>query len=349
MEIVVNRTGNSRMSSQEDHSESRRLRPGWKMAAGAAGASLAAAALFNWRRAVSAERRNPPAGRFLTIDGLRLHYIERGSGTPILLLHGNGAMVNDWEASGVIDSLAERHRVIAFDRPGFGHTARPRTRIWSPHAQARLFAKAMGELGVANAVVVGHSWGVLPALALALDHPELVSELILVSGVYFPELRPDIMTSFASAIPGIGDVLCHTVTPLAATATASKQTKAVFAPAAVPDAFRNFPMSMSLRPSQMRTQVKETAMLPVVTALLSRRFRELTLPVTIVTGADDKIASPEKHSERLQHAIAGSRYVKLPGVGHMANYTALKPLVSLIEEAAAKTGSAAGGQWTSSS
>jgi pimeloyl-ACP methyl ester carboxylesterase len=309
----------------------------WKIAAGAAGASLAAAALFNWRRSAEAERRNPPPGQFLVLDGMKLHYIERGTGTPVVLLHGNGAMVGDWEASGVINGLANRHRVIAFDRPGFGYTARSHRRVWSPHRQAALFARAMQELGVQHAVVVGHSWGVLPALALALDYPELVSALVLMSGVYYPELRSDIITSLASSLPGIGELLCHTVTPLLAAATAPMQTKTVFEPAPVADSFQNFPMSMSLRPSQMRTQVKETVMLPAATAGLARRYAELTLPVTIVTGAGDKIANPETQSERLHQAIKGSRYVKLPGVGHMANYTALETVLALIEEAASRS------------
>jgi pimeloyl-ACP methyl ester carboxylesterase len=336
MDTAVSRIAKAREMKGKD-ARGRRSPLSRRVAVGAAGAGLAAAALFNWRRSTDSERRNPPVGQFLNIDGMKLHYIDRGAGTPIVLLHGNGAMVGDWEASGVIDGLMERHRVIAIDRPGFGHTVRTRTRIWSPAAQAALFAKAMRELGVHDAVVVGHSWGVLPALALALDHPELVSSLVLMSGVYYPELRSDIITSLPSSLPGIGDVLCHTVTPLMAAATAPMQTKTIFEPAPVPDAFQDFPMGMSLRPSQMRTQVKETVMLPVVTAALARRYAELTLPVTIVTGAEDKIASPETQSERLHQAIQGSKYVKLAGVGHMANYTALEEVLAAIEDAASRS------------
>src|SRR5690606_6675349 len=106
-------------------------------------AALAGAALYNRARSQEAERDNPPSGRFLEVDGVRLHYIERdprtgGLGRPIVLIHGDGAMVEDMEVSGIVDRLAERHRVIAFDRPGFGHSSRPRDRIWTPAAQAAL-------------------------------------------------------------------------------------------------------------------------------------------------------------------------------------------------------------------
>jgi pimeloyl-ACP methyl ester carboxylesterase len=111
------------------------------------------------------------------------------------------------------------------------------------------------------------------------------------------------------------------------------QTKTIFDPAPVADAFRGFPMGMSLRPSQLRTQVKETVMLPVVTAALASRYGELTLPVTIVTGADDKIVSPETQSKRLHQSLQNSRYISLPGVGHMVNYTALETVISVIHDA----------------
>ena len=81
--------------------------------------TLAAVALANRYLANKAERDNPPSGRFLKINGVRLHYVERGAGDPVVLLHGNGSMIQDFESSGLIDLLAKDHRVIVFDRPGF--------------------------------------------------------------------------------------------------------------------------------------------------------------------------------------------------------------------------------------
>lgn len=96
------------------------------VAAVAGGAVLvAAAALVNRQLARKAERENPPAGKFIDVDGVRLHYVERGSGRPLLLLHGNGTMIQDLQSSGLFDLAAEKYRVVAFDRPGFGHSSRP--------------------------------------------------------------------------------------------------------------------------------------------------------------------------------------------------------------------------------
>ena len=168
--------------------QSRRAKRQSSLLAVAALALAGSAVLVN-RRAAKAERDHPPKGRFITVDGVRLHYIDRGNGQPVVFMHGNGAMVDDMLISGVFDQAAEHYRAIVFDRPGFGHSARPRDRSWTAKAQAALFAKAFDELGITRPVVVGHSWGTLVALALALDYPQALAGLVLASGYYFPTAR----------------------------------------------------------------------------------------------------------------------------------------------------------------
>lgn len=86
-------------------------------------AALIAAAIINHRLRATAERQNPATGKFLDIDGVRLHYVEKGSGEPLILLHGNGSMIQDFETSGLMSLAARKFRTIAFDRPGFGHSS----------------------------------------------------------------------------------------------------------------------------------------------------------------------------------------------------------------------------------
>src|ERR1700759_1256247 len=139
--------------------------------AAAAVAVLASAAVLNGYLAKKANRANPPAGRFVEANGVRLHYVERGEGDTVVLLHGNGSMIQDFESSGLVDLVAKDHRVIVFDRPGFGHSDRPRNVVWTPEAQAELFKAALSRLGVPNAIVLGHSWGASVAVAMALRNP----------------------------------------------------------------------------------------------------------------------------------------------------------------------------------
>src|SRR4051794_17915772 len=188
-------------------------------------------------RASRAEREHRPPGHLLDVDGVRVHYIEQGEGSPVVLIHGNTVSHRDFVASGLIDRLALNHRVIAFDRPGFGHSSRPRDRLWTPEAQAALLHAALAELGVEQAVVRRHPMGSMVALALPLNHPEAVSRLVLLSGYYYPGLRIDALLTAPVALPVMGDVMRYTVTAVSARLMLNKLVTAMFAPNPVPSTF----------------------------------------------------------------------------------------------------------------
>jgi pimeloyl-ACP methyl ester carboxylesterase len=305
----------------------------------ASAAALGAAALFNRARSKKAEREHPPHGRFLEVEGVRLHYVERGRGAPLVLLHGNGAMVEDFEISGILDLAARDRRVIAFDRPGFGHSARPRNRVWTPAAQAELVHAALKQLGVVRPMVVGHSWGTLVALALALAHPEDVRGLVLLSGYYYPTLRADVGLLSPPAIPVIGDVMRYTVSPLLGRLAAPKMIRKVFAPSAVPARFEaEFPVALTLRPSQIRASAADTALMIPAAAELSRRYGELTAPVGIMAGAADEIVDVGRHAERLHRELEGSELRRIDGAGHMVHHVAPAEVVELISRIERRSG-----------
>src|SRR3954467_3538118 len=151
-------------------------------------------------------RRPRPPGRFVEVDGVRVHYIARGKGRPVVLIHGNGTMAEDFVISGLLDQLAKHYRVLAIDRPGFGHTDRPRLRVWTASAQAHLVHRVLERLKVERPVIVGHSWGTLVALALAIAGWRDVRGLVLLSGYYYPTRRADVTLTAPLAIPGLGDL-----------------------------------------------------------------------------------------------------------------------------------------------
>src|SRR5436190_19200464 len=173
----------------------------YAVAAAATVGALAMSALINRHRAKNAENDNPPHGQFLEVNGVRLHYVERGSGAPLVLLHGNGSMIQDFESSDLIDLGANSYRVIVFDRPGFGHSDRPRNVVWTAAAQAELINSAVHRLGVSHAIVLGHSSGASVAVALALKYPKLVQGLLLASGYYYPTLLADVVAFSAPSVP----------------------------------------------------------------------------------------------------------------------------------------------------
>jgi pimeloyl-ACP methyl ester carboxylesterase len=293
-------------------------------------AVLAASALFVRAKTQAAERDNPPEGKFVTVRGVRLHYVERGEGQPLVMLHGNGSMVRDFATSGVLDRASRSYRVIVFDRPGFGHSERPRTRVWTASAQAELIYAALQELGIRNPIVLGHSWGVFVVLRMALAHPEYVRSLILLSGYYYPTPRLDVPLLSAPAIPLLGDLMRYTVSPLIGRLIWPVALKRIFSPTPVPEHFRNFPVWMGLRPSQLRASATETALMIPTAMALARRYRELKMPVMIMDGADDRLLDAQLHSGGLHKELPQSDLWLVPGAGHMVHHSAPDEVVASI-------------------
>lgn len=307
----------------------------------AAGIALVATAAFNRYAARRTERRNPPKGRFIDIEGVRLHYIEKGAGTPVLLIHGNVVEAGDFVHSGVFDLLARQYRVISFDRPGMGFSERPHGKVWTPAAQASLLRRACDRLGIEQPVVVGHSWGAMVATAFALDHPEAVRGLVLLSGYYYPTMRADVALSLAPAIPVIGDVLRYTVSPLLGRALMPAVIKAMFSPCPVPSRFDdNFPAGLSVRPGQIRASSQDAAsMIPAAMAMRDR-YAELAMPVAIMAGAGDKVADPDRQSARLHRALPRSMLRVIPDAGHMVHYAAPAEVAALVRAVSSQDGEA---------
>jgi pimeloyl-ACP methyl ester carboxylesterase len=299
---------------------------------GLAAAALGAAALYNRKQAREAESKYPPKGKFIELDGVRLHYVERGaSGLPIVMLHGMGAVSDELLGSGLVDRAAERHRVLAFDRPGYGYSDRPGGTRWTAKGQAELIRAALAKLGIDRAIVLGHSWGTLTALSLALDHPELVAGLVLIAGPYFPVRNPQPLLMSGPALPGIGAVLANTTSPLLLRLTGPLALKQVFAPNPIPDTFKErFPHGLGLRPKQVRALAGDAGLLQASELSLSKRYRELTLPIALVAGDADKIV-PFHHTERMQEAVPHARLFRAAGVGHMVHWVDLNLVMEAVD------------------
>jgi pimeloyl-ACP methyl ester carboxylesterase len=295
-------------------------------------AALAISALVNRFIAKKAERNNPPTGKFVEVEGVRLHYIERGEGESLVLLHGNGSMIEDFSSSGLVDKAARRYRVIVFDRPGFGHSERPRRTIWTPEAQADLICKALRQIGVSRAIVLGHSWGASVAAALALKHPEMVAGVILASGYYYPTVRGDAVFLSGPAVPGIGDILSHTFSPILGRLMWPFVMRKIFGPSPVPKKFDGFPKEMALRPSQVRASAAESALM--IPGSLRKDYARLKMPVAIIAGEEDRLIDIDQQSARLHHEVTQSTLRRVPGVGHMVHQSATDLVMAAIDEAA---------------
>jgi pimeloyl-ACP methyl ester carboxylesterase len=300
-------------------------------------AVLVLLAVVNYAVARWAERKHPPKGAFLEVDGTRLHYSDRGTGRPVVLLHGNAVTGADYNTSGVAERLVGTYRIVTFDRPGFGHSARPRGRRWTAAEQADLIHAALARLGVGPAVVVGHSWGTLVALALAERHPASTAGLVLLSGYYFPVPRLDALLVAPAAVPVLGDILRYTVSPVFGWLNMPLMKRAMFAPAPLTERFKHeYSTALALRPSQLRATASDGALMMSDAKALSARYGALSMPVAIVAGSGDKVVSPD-HAERLRGAVPQGTLRTVEGAGHMVHHVATQEVVEAIEEVAKRS------------
>jgi pimeloyl-ACP methyl ester carboxylesterase len=293
------------------------------------GAALAAAGTYVHFKKRQAEWENPPQGKFIHVNGVRLHYSERGSGRPLVLLHG--VMGQDFCISGLVDQAAAHYRVIVFDRPGYGFSERPRGVLWGPQTQAKLIHDALEQIGVSQAIIVGHSWGALVAMAMALDFPESVSGLVLASGLYYPTLRLEVPFAAQRLVPVIGDIMRHTTTPIMIRTLWPLLIKRMFHPNEVPPHFKNFSAWMAARPLQIRASAEELSFAVPSLFRLRKRYRQLDVPLIILAGSEDRAAYVSKHALRLHRELPDSELRILPGAGHMVHHVQPQHVLEAVE------------------
>ena len=148
-----------------------------------------------------------PAGtafraQYRVIDGSRIRLIDSGSGTPVVFIHGFGASMYEWRYQ-LPPVVGAGYRVIAFDNRGFGFSDKP-THGYTNAAYARLVVSLMDSLGIASAVLVGHSMGGAIAAEVALAHPDRVRGMVLIDaagyGFHWPGVLKIARWPFIGAI-----------------------------------------------------------------------------------------------------------------------------------------------------
>ncbi len=117
-----------------------------------------------------------------TVRNIEMGYIDQGQGEVLLLIHGLGSNAKGWSRN--IDALSKDHRVLAVDLPGYGYSDKGYYE-YSLEFYAQVLQEFLAGLGVEKATYVGHSMGGQIALISALEYPETVKELILISPAGF--------------------------------------------------------------------------------------------------------------------------------------------------------------------
>jgi pimeloyl-ACP methyl ester carboxylesterase len=165
-----------------------------------------------------------------------------------------------------------------------------------------------------------------------------VRGLVLLSGYYNPTLRADALLVAPAAVPVLGDVLRHTVSPLFGAATLPLLIKGMFAPLPVPERFeRGFAGAMAVRPSQVRAEARDGAGMAAQVGAMREHYRELRLPVVIMAGEEDKVVDVGRHAVRLHGEVPGSELRLVPGAGHMVHHAVPDLVAEAVAAVAARS------------
>ena len=270
--------------------------------------------------------------KFVNVEGANLHFVIKGTGRPVVLIHGNPGSCQDWTR--LYGPLSLRYQVIAFDRPGHGHSDRPNHKDITVEVQAYLLHAALHQLRVERPILVGHSWGGALAMAYALEYQRDVSGLVLLAPAVY---EGDDGVSFLSKVPAwpvIGDLVNFLFTPLIAAWLVRTDLKKAFAPDAVPKHYLRHTLAEWTRPKKVKWYSIDDALLNESLPKLSPRYPELDIPTAIITGDSDLIVPANENAHRLAESLAKARLSVLPNTGHQVPFTRPDAVVEAIDSVA---------------
>ena len=301
----------------------------------------AAAAIIGWQVwktqtiARRAERLVPARGQFVEIDGNRIHYVEEGEGRPILFVHGLGGTLHHLRHP-LFGGKIPGYRLIAIDRPGAGWSTRAAGASARLPEQAQLIAKFIDAMELDRPLVVGHSLGGLITLTLAVNHPEKISGIVLLSAL--TRHREGIPPGFEPIYirsPLKRWLLSQTLAIPAALKLAPATLAYVFGPQETPkDYMTEGGGELGLRPVHWRNMVADLVAVEKDMPALSERFGEIDMPAGMAFGTGDMILNYKENGEAFREVVKGLDVEILEGIGHHPQYWATDRVIALIRRVA---------------
>jgi len=296
--------------------------------------SLGGLVIFTAVTARRVEQALPPRGQFIEVSGARIHYLDKGSGPPIVIVHGLGGQMGNFTYA-LLERLTDEFRVLLMDRPGSGYSRRAPGATGRLTEQASIVAEFIRKLGLERPLLVGHSLGGAIALGVALDHPEAVKGLALIAPLtHVPKQVPGPFR----ALDIKSNVLRWLVAWTVATPIGIRRGKAVLDAIFSPDlAPADFPIRgggiLVLRPRSFYNTSLEMRAVNLDLRKLVSRYPSLRMPVRILYGTSDEVLDHTLHGEAMK-AESPMVSVELVLGGHMLPIAAPDLTANFIRAAA---------------
>jgi 4,5:9,10-diseco-3-hydroxy-5,9,17-trioxoandrosta-1(10),2-diene-4-oate hydrolase len=260
--------------------------------------------------------------RWVTVEGQPVNTIELGAneakeGQPIVFVHGLSGSWPNWLEQ--MPVLAERHRVLALDLPGSGHSPMPAEEI-SISGYARLLERLLDQLGIDAAAVVGNSMGGFIGTELAISFPQRVERLVLVSAAGLSTYAPTGSGRAISTMRRLERILT------ASSAWVASRSDAVARHPRLRDAALNVVvrhpsrLPAALAAEQIRGAGKPgfiQALAATIEYDVRERLPEIACPTLIVWGERDRLITV-RDADVFEQLIPNSRKIVYPDTGHMA-------------------------------
>jgi pimeloyl-ACP methyl ester carboxylesterase len=253
-------------------------------------------------------------GHTMMIDGLRVHYLEGGSGPPVVLLHGLGSHAQqDW--SRMLPPLVQAgYHIYAMDLVGYGRSDKPTDWNYSISEEAKFVEAFMDAKQLPTVELSGVSMGGWIAATVALQQPQRIMRLVL----------------FDSA----GMTFRLSFDPMVFTPETTEQVDRLFAVVTnTPQKMPTFVKKDFIRKSQRDGWVVKRALASMMTGtdLLDRRFSDLKMPLLIVWGKEDTL-TPVAVGEAMHRAAPQSEFVVYDRCGHIAAVTCAERMAPTVVE-----------------
>jgi pimeloyl-ACP methyl ester carboxylesterase len=301
------------------------------------GLVIAGLVLFTAWTAWQVEKRLPPRGRFIDVDGARIHYLDEGAGPTLLLVHGLGGQMHNFTHS-LVGKLRQDFRVVVLDRPGSGYSTRRAGAAATIRVQARTISRFCQALKLGRPLIVGHSLGGAIALGLALNHPEEVAGLALLApATHLPERVPPPFDGLAIASPMMRRLIAWTLAIPLSIINRERALATLFGPAPVaPDFAVTGGGLLSLRPASFIGASVDLMSTHEELGEMPSRYKDLTVPV----GAGDRILDPQLHGKGLAAKVAGADLELIEGGGHMILITSADRAAAFVARMAQRAAAA---------
>jgi hypothetical protein len=293
--------------------------------------SLVGLVLFAAFSNKKAEQLLPPAGSFAKLGSTRLHYVDQGQGPAIVMIHGIAGNLQNF-TYGLATPLAQTHRVICIDRPGYGYSKRSSNADASLEAQADTIVSLLDHLQIDSAVFVGHSLGGSISMAAAQRHPDRVKALALIAPLtHLPDAHLPAFKALDVPSPLIRYILGWTLAIPGTLYRMSLSLKFIFGPERAP---RDFAIRgggiLSLKPQTFITASSDIQNALRSMPAIEAAYGNMKTPIHVLFAHEDRILDCKQNGEDLPSRIPGAQITLVSG-GHMLPVTQVELCVQFIE------------------